>query len=117
MNKRFSPDQMLHQIGGWYLTILVAFAQIVSLLGIIPGILSVQTNAEFSDPVVTRRLSFWISFLIVFTIPILVWISRRLTPTALKKLDYFADDTIRLKSEDEITAWREITSLSWRYGI
>ncbi|HEX2994104.1 MAG TPA: GAF domain-containing protein [Anaerolineales bacterium] len=116
MNKRFSPDQMLHQVGGWYLTILIAIAQIVSLLGIIPGILSVQANAEFNEQL-SRSLSIWIPILIIVAFPILIGISRRLTPTTLKKLDFFADDTIRLKPEDDITAWREITSLSWRYGI
>lgn len=116
MNKRFSPDQMLHQAGGWYLTILIASAQIVSLLGIIPGVLSTQANAEFNEQL-SRSLSIWIPILIIVTFPILIGISRRLTPTTLKKLDFFADDTIRLKPEDDITAWREITSLSWRYGI
>lgn len=116
MNKRFSPDQMLHQVGGWYLTILIASAQIVSLLGIIPGILSAQANAEFNEQL-SRSLSIWVPILIIVTFPILIGISRRLTPTTLKKLDFFADDTIRLKPEDDITAWREITSLSWRYGI
>ncbi|HMB24441.1 MAG: GAF domain-containing protein [Chloroflexota bacterium] len=116
MNKRFSPDQMLHQAGGWYLTILIASAQIVSLLGIIPGVLSAQANAEFNEQL-SRSLSIWVPILIIVTFPVLIGISRRLTPTTLKKLDFFADDTIRLKPEDDITAWREITSLSWRYGI
>ena len=47
MIKRFSPNQMLHQIGGWYLTILIGVAQIISLLGAIPGILSIRANVEF----------------------------------------------------------------------
>jgi GAF domain-containing protein len=29
----------------------------------------------------------------------------------------WADETIRAKPEDDLLAWREITSLSWRYGI
>jgi GAF domain-containing protein/HAMP domain-containing protein len=116
MIKRFSPNQMLHQIGGWYLTILIAAAQMIALLGAIPGILSVRLNAEFSGEL-ARDLAFWTPFLIIITVPILVYISRRLTKTALKKLDVWADETIRLKPEDELVAWREITSLSWRYGI
>jgi len=116
MIKRFSPNQMLHQTGGWYLTILIAAAQIIALLGAIPGILSVRLNAEFSDEL-ARDLAFWTPFLIIITVPVLVYISRRLAKTALKKLDVWADETIRLKPEDELIAWREITSLSWRYGI
>ncbi|MBN2117629.1 MAG: GAF domain-containing protein [Anaerolineales bacterium] len=116
MNKRFSLDQTLHQIGGWYLTILIAAAQLIALLGAIPGILSVRANAEFSEQL-ARGLSILVPILIIITIPVIVGLSRRLTPTVLKKLDFLADDTIRLKPEDDLDAWREITSLNWRYGI
>ncbi|HSB03161.1 MAG TPA: HAMP domain-containing protein, partial [Anaerolineales bacterium] len=116
MNKRFSPEQTLHQVGGWYLTILIAGAQLIALFGAIPGILSVRVTAEFNEQL-ARGLSFWVTVLIIVTIPVLVALSRRLTPVTLKKLDFWADDTIRLKPEDELTAWREITSLGWRYGI
>ncbi len=116
MIKRFSPDQMLRQVGGWYLTSLVGIAQVIALIGAIPGILSIRANAELSTGL-ARFFSFLVPFLIIITIPVLIGISRRLTPIALKKLDFLADDTIRLKPEDDLLAWREITSLSWRYGI
>jgi len=116
MNKRFSPNQMLHQMGGWYLTILIGVAQVIALLGAVPGILSIRANAELNEQL-SRTLSIWVPILIIVAIPVLVGISRRLLPTALKKLDVWADDTIRLKPEDDLVAWREITSLGWRYGI
>lgn len=116
MNRRFSPEQLLHQIGSWYLTIIIAFAQIASLLGTVPGILSIRANAEFSEGL-PRGLSLGVPFLIIISLVLLVVISRRLTPITNKKLDFWADDTIRLKPEDELIAWREITSLAWRYGI
>lgn len=112
MIKRISTHQMLHQMGGWYLTILIAVAQLISVLGALPGILSIRANAEYGAGL-TRAFS----ILLILGIPILVAISRRLTPAALKKLDVWADDTIRVKPEDELSAWREITSLSWRYGV
>jgi HAMP domain-containing protein len=114
MINRYSPNQMLHQIGGWYLTLLIGVIQVISLLGTIPGILSIQANVEFGNP---RFLAWFVPFLIMISIAALIGISRRLTPRALKKLDVWADETIRLKPEDELLAWREITSLSWRYGI
>ncbi|HSK89236.1 MAG TPA: GAF domain-containing protein [Anaerolineales bacterium] len=116
MIKRFSPNQMLHQMGGWYLTILIGVAQVIALLGAVPGILSTRANAELNEQL-ARTFSFLVPFLIIVSIPVLVGISRRLIPTALKKLDVWADDTIRLKPEDDLVAWREITSLGWRYGI
>ncbi len=114
MIKRYSPNQMLHQIGGWYLTLIIGVVQVISLLGTIPGILAIRANADLGN---TRSLSFWVPFLIILTTAALIGISRRLTPRAIKKLDVWADETIRLKPEDELFAWREITSLSWRYGI
>ena len=116
MIKRFSHDQMLHQLGGWYLTLLIAVAQVIALLGAIPGIISIRVNAEFDEQQL-RIFSILLPILIIITILILVGISRRLTQKACKKLDIWSDDTIRLKPEDEFLAWREITSLSWRYGV
>lgn len=116
MIKRFSPERMLPQIGGWYLVLLVAIAQLVATLGIIPGILSIRANAEF-DPQHLHRLSIVVTFLIIVTHLLLLEITRPLTPATRKKLDAQADETIRIKPEDDLKAWREITSLSWRYGI
>ena len=116
MIKRFSHDRLLHEFGGWYLTMLIAIAQTIALLGAIPGILSVHANATF-DASQSRRISFLLPILIIISILILLSISRRLTPIARKKLDVWADNTIRTKPEDDLSAWREITSLSWRYGV
>jgi len=49
MIKRFSFDQLVRRYGGWSLIIILAVAQIVALLGAIPGILSIQVNAEFTE--------------------------------------------------------------------
>src|SRR6266498_3665628 len=116
MIKRFSPDQMLHQLGGWYLTLLVAVAQIIALVGAIPGILSIQANAEFKAQQ-SRIISILVPIAIIITNLVLIEISRQITPAARKKLDVWADDSIRIKPEDNFLAWREITSLSWRYGV
>ncbi len=116
MNRGFSTEQRLHQIGGWYLTLVVAWIQVASLLGALPGILSIRLNVEFSEAL-GRSLSTWGIILSIAAILFLIAFSRRLTPSTLKKLDAMADETIRLKPEDDLTAWREITSLSWRYGL
>lgn len=113
MIKRYSPNQMLHQIGGWYLTIIIGLAQVGSLLGTIPGIVAIRANVDLENTGFLPRFI----FLIIVTTAGLIGISRRLTPRAIKKLDVWADETIRLKPEDDLIAWREITSLSWRYGI
>jgi GAF domain-containing protein/HAMP domain-containing protein len=116
MIKRFSPEQMMPKIGGWYLVLLIAVAQVIAMLGAIPGLLSIRVNADFDEqnlgvfPIIGP-------FLIILTHLVLLYIARRLTPAVLKKLDAFADETIRIKPEDDFLAWRQITSLGWRYGI
>ncbi len=116
MNKRFSFDQMAPRIGGWYLILIIAISQLIAMLGAIPGIVSIRTNAEF-DAQQVRLFSFLVPLLILLSHILLLGISSRLTPTARKKLDRQLDPAIRLKPEDELLAWREITSLSWRYGV
>lgn len=116
MNKAFSHEQALRRMGAWHLIRLIAIAQSVALLGAIPGILSVSVNAEF-DVEQVRSFSVLVPVLILATFLILLGISWRITPIVRKKLDMWADETIRAKPEDDLLAWREITSLSWRYGI
>lgn len=106
----------MRRMGGWYLIRIIAIAQIIALLGIIPGIFSVWANVDF-DARQSRIFSLLVPFLIIVTFLFLLVVSWRLTPIVRKKLDTWADDTIRLKPQDDFLAWREITSFSWRYGI
>jgi GAF domain-containing protein/HAMP domain-containing protein len=116
MIKRFSIDQLVRRTGGWSLIILIATAQIIALLGAIPGILSIWVNAEF-DEQQTRVFSILVPILIIITNLILLGIGWWLTATARKQLNSWANQSTKPKSEDEFLAWSEITSLSWRYGI
>ena len=116
MNKRFSLDQLVRRNGGWSLIVVLAIVQMIALLGAIPGILSIRINAEFDEPQL-RLFSILVPALIVITNLILLAIGWRLTPIARKRLDSWANQVTRPKSDDELLAWTEITSLSWRYGI
>ena len=116
MFKRFSLDPLVRRNGGWSLIIVLAIIQVVALLGAIPGILSIRVNAEFDESQL-RLFSIIIPALIVATYVILLFIGWRLTPIARKRLDGWANESTRPKSEDELLAWKEITSLSWHYGI
>ena len=116
MIKRFSRDQLVRRNGGWSLIIILAVVQIIALLGAIPGLLSIGINAEFDEPQL-RLFSIFVPTLILITYLILLAIGWRLTPIARKRLDGWANESTRPKTEDELLAWTEITSLSWRYGI
>ena len=116
MIKRFSLDQLVRRNGGWSLIIILATTQIIAMFGAIPGILSIRVNAEFDEPQL-RLFSIIVPALIVITNLILLAIVWRLTPIARKRLDSWANQSTRPKSDDELFAWTEITSLSWRFGV
>jgi GAF domain-containing protein len=116
MIKRFSIDQLVRRTGGWSLIILIATAQIIALLGAIPGILSIWVNAEFDEQQL-RIFSILVPILIIITNLIILGIGWWLTPTARKQLNSWSNQSIKPKPEDDFLAWREITSFSWRYGI
>jgi HAMP domain-containing protein len=116
MIKRFSIDQLVRRNGGRSLLVIFAMTQILALLGAIPGILSIRVNAEF-DEAQLRIFSLAVPVLIIITNLILLAIGWRLTPVARKRLDGWARESTKPRSEDELLAWIEITSLNWRYGI
>jgi GAF domain-containing protein/HAMP domain-containing protein len=116
MNRRFSLDQFLPRTGGRFILIALAVAQIISLLGAIPGIISVQVNVQF-DAEQTLFFSTLVPLLIFVSNMILLAIGWLLTSTARKRLDAWAKGTLRPNSAEEFMAWREITSLTWRHGI
>ena len=116
MSRRFSLDRLLSRTGGRYIIIVIAIAQLIALLGAIPGILSINVNAEFNE----RQLqifSWAVPLLIVLSNLILLGISWLMTPTARKRLNDLAHESSSASDEEEYKAWREITSLTWRYGI
>lgn len=116
MLKRFSFDQLARRFGGRSLLILIAAAQILALFGAIPGILSIRVNAEF-DASVLRTFAILVPILIVITNIVLLLVVWRLTTVSRKRLDLWVSQATKPKSEDELLAWIEITSLSWRYGV
>jgi GAF domain-containing protein/HAMP domain-containing protein len=116
MSKRFSLDQMLSRFGGRSLMLIIAVVQVIAMFGAIPGILSIQVNAQFEEQQL-RTFSLLVPILIVITNLILLGVGWRLTMTARRRLDARATDTLRPNSDEDLIAWREITSLNWRYGI
>jgi len=116
MIHRFSFDRLVQRTGGWSLMIIIALAQLLSLFGAIPGLLSIRINAEFEEgPLeVYSRI---VPILIVIVGLILLAVSWRITSTARRRLDDYAVGVSRAKAEDEFRAWSEITSLNWRHAI
>jgi GAF domain-containing protein/HAMP domain-containing protein len=116
MIKRFSFDQFVQRTGGWSLIIIVAVAQLLSLFGALPGLLSIRVNAEFEEGPL-EVFSTIAPILILMTNLCLLAVSWWITPTARRRLKEYAVGAGRAKLEDEFLAWREITSLNWRHAI
>jgi GAF domain-containing protein/HAMP domain-containing protein len=116
MSKRFSLENLLSRSGGWYIPIVIAIAQITALLGAIPGIISINTNAEFDESRL-NIFSWAVPVLVILSNLILLGVSWLITPTARKRLDELIQGSVSSTSDEEYKAWREITSLTWRYGI
>ncbi len=116
MIKGFSLDQLLARTGGRFIVIVLALAQLIALLGSIPGILSIQVNAQF-DANEIRIFSFLAPTLILLSYALLLLIGWWLTPAARRRLDEWADNRLRPNQKEELAAWREITSITWRQGI
>lgn len=116
MIKRFSFERFLQGTGGWSLIILIAIAQIVSLIGAIPGLLSIRINAESEQGLLESYFQM-VPILVLVTNLLLLAVSWWITPTVRKRLSERALGIDRANSDDEFLAWREITSLTWRHGL
>jgi GAF domain-containing protein/HAMP domain-containing protein len=116
MKDRFSLGQLLPRTGGRFMLVVLAAAQIISLLGAIPGILSIQINAQFS-PAQQQIIGRFIPFLTMASLVILFGLGWWLTSASRKRLDAWKDGALRPEPSEEFGAWKEITSLAWRYGI
>jgi len=116
MSKRFALERLLSKTGGWYILIVTAAAQVIALLGAIPGILSIQINAEFSEAL-THAFTITLPVLIILSNLIMLGISWWITRTAQNRLNQWAKGSLKPNPAEELAAWREITSLLWRYGF
>jgi GAF domain-containing protein/HAMP domain-containing protein len=116
MSRRIAFERLLAQTGGWYILIVIAAAQVISMLGAIPGILSIQANADFNEEL-TRAFRITVPLLIVLSNVTLLGISWQITRSARNRLDQWAKGALRPNLPAELAAWQEITSLLWRYGI
>lgn len=116
MRNRFSLDRLMSRTGGSFLIYAIAIAQLISLLGAIPGLMSIRANANFTD----QQLSAFnvaVPLSIFASQTLMLVISWRITSTARKQLNAILFRTNKPSQKDELNAWREITSLTWRYGV
>ena len=115
MKRLFSLNNLLQRTGGWYIIIIIAIAQLSAFFGAIVGTISIYLNAELTPESLaeTSRLTPW--FILTGNL-ILLTIAWYLTPNARKRLTAWSTKQVKINPKEELSAWREITSLTWRYG-
>lgn len=116
MIRRISFHEVLKRTGGTYIILALAIAQLIALVGAIPGLISIRVNTQFLENQLDNIASLaW--FLVLLANAILVFVGWQFTRTARKRLDEWAENRLRPNPKDEYDAWREITSLTWRQSI
>jgi len=113
--KQFN-ETMLKRLGGWYIVIVVAVSQIIGLLGAIPGLVSIQLNAELSEDL-SLLFSRLIPALLIVSQLILLGFVWWTTPNARDRLTEWSRGNLRPDDNKEFPAWREITNITSRYGV
>ena len=116
MNNRFSSDEFLSRFGGAYPLVAIFISEIVALLGIIPGMLLVQANANLNQSQI-RFLTQVLPLLYLFALLTLIAIGWLMTSAARKRLAELTQGIPPDSPDDEYRAWHEISGLTWRYGI
>ncbi len=106
----------LEKTGGWFIILVIGLAQLLSLPAFALGVAVVQTNANFTPEQLQAAM---IVELILLTIgyPIILVISFFFSRVAFKRLNArFGQQTLPIGTLEELTAWRQVTNISWRFG-
>jgi hypothetical protein len=116
MGRFFSLHRLYARKDGLSIALMVAAAQTIAFLGAIPGFLLIQLTADLNERQ-TRALVLSAPPLFLMSFLILLYFTWRITGTARQRLDEKAKGQSSLNPDLQLNAWREITGLTWRYGI
>ncbi len=110
-------ERMLRRTGGWYLVVTVAIAQILATLGVIAASYSIQVNAEFTRQQLAQATSFILVILIAGNVILLLGTLLFHREARQRLTQWARGEDLPTGTRDELIAWRQVTSLAWRYGM
>ena len=116
MKRLPSLENILLRTGGWYIILIIAIAQLTAIPGAILGSFSIYLNADFTPQTLAETSQLTPLFILAGNAILLV-IAWYLSPNARKRLDEWSKNQIKAEPKTELSAWTEITALTWRYGI
>ena len=115
MNAMSSLERLLRRIPAYYIVTVIGMAQLMTLAGLLLGIVSIWLNTDFS--VANKWQAIWMTF--VFTIVsdlIMLAVAWGMTSKARRQLVQVVGGNNEYTNQESVSAWREISSFSWRYG-
>src|SRR5215510_856821 len=115
MKRLLSLDNYLQQLGGWYIIVIIAIAQLPTIIVTLLSGISIRHNAGF-DPEISAKISLFISLWSLVGILILLVVAWYLTPNARQRLTDWIRNQLKANPKEELAAWQEITVLIVRYG-
>ncbi len=110
--------RILLKTKGFFLVLVVLFAQLVPNLLVIPVAFFVQSNAEFTGPQFRQAGFFTAGTIVLGNILLLLWIyftNRQARNRLVKLIEGLQPSD--LEGEKELQAWKQITAFAWKYGI
>lgn len=109
-------ETLMKRTGGWHIILVFAASQGAGLLGAIPGLLSIQLNVEPNQELIGLFSRLIPILLIASQVGLLGYIWWA-TPNARARLTEWKNNNLRPDTSKELIAWKEITSITPRYGI
>lgn len=109
-------ETLMKRVGGWHILLVVAASQLVGLLGAVPGLLSIQLNVQPNQELTVLFARLIPILLVASQVGLLVYVWLT-TPNARARLTEWKNDNLRPDNSKELTAWKEITNITPRYGI
>jgi GAF domain-containing protein/HAMP domain-containing protein len=109
--------RLSRRMGGKYLLLATLVTQILTNLIIVPMAAAIQSNADLSADQFSA--SVWMTLLLISISNTVLLVSVFLmSRNAYRRLEqYRRQQTLSRNTPEEHNAWREITSLPWRYSL
>ena len=110
-------ERLLRRLPSYYILISVATAQLMALAGLLMGIVSIWLTADLTKFHFWQLIWMTIAFMLLAN-AILLIITWFITPISRRRLIQLVTNQPDKASTDEVrSAWREISGISWRYGL
>ena len=110
-------ENVLSKTGGLYILVMVFAAQFISFMGAALAVYFININADFTPTQENKWLTAAFLLINLRHLVLLFW-SYVVTKDARFRLSAWAQGKkLPTGTRDEASAWRQITSFAWKYGI